>query len=62
MDMQIYVAIYVIEMVTIFNCSSVGEAVIEIISFHGEERHPHCVLLEKTREENRMSHTQQEML
>lgn len=60
-DMQMYVDINVLEMVTIFSFSSVWEAVIEIISFHGKEQHTHFVLPKKTRGENCVSSTQQEM-
>lgn len=48
-DMQMYVDIHVLETVTVFSFSSVWEAVIEIISFHGEEQHTYFVLPEKTR-------------
>lgn len=47
--MQMYVDIHVLETVTVFSFSSAWEAVIEIISFHGEEQHTHFVLPEKTR-------------
>lgn len=57
-----YVDIHVLESVTIFSFSSAWKAVIEIISFHGEEQHTHFVLPKKTGEENRMSSTWQEML
>jgi len=42
-DMQMYVDIHVPETVTIFSFSSAWEAVIEIVSFCGEERHTHFV-------------------
>lgn len=51
-NMQIYVAIDVLETVTIFNCSSVGEAVTEIISFHGEIHIVSC----QRRPERRAAH------